>query len=181
MFLNALMGSLWTPVYAQIDLKQATMLIRDGTATPLEITVKIGEGNLSWTEARNIDYVLDRGNLDEVREGDQVPLEVSFDFVWDYIKGDQSTTTNAPSIEDALKKINNAAAWVSTDADACRPYAVDIIIIYDPDCSTGDVETITLSDFRYEQFDHDLRAGTVAVSGKCNVVAPSTIRGPQTP
>ena len=174
-----LTGNPWTPVYAQIDLKYSTVIIRDGAGTPNEIEITIGEGNLTWTEARTMEYVLDRGNLDEVREGDQVPVDVSFDFTWEYIKG-SSATGAPPTVEEALKKIGNASSWVSSDTDACRPYAVDIIIVYDPACTTGDVETITLADFRWESIDHDLRGGTVSVSGKCNITVPSVIRGPQT-
>ena len=113
--------------------------------------------------------------LDEVREGDEVPMDVRFDFVWEYLLG-SATTGAAATIEDALKKRGNAAAWVSTDSDACRPYAVDIIITYVPDCTPADTEVITLADFRYEQLDHDARAGTVACSGRCNVKTASSVR-----
>lgn len=160
---------------AQIDLKNATVVIKDGTGTPEQITVTIGEGNLTWTERRNIEYTLDRGLLDEVREGDEVPVEVRFDFTWEYIKG-SSTSGAVPTVEDALKKVGAAAAWVSTDADACRPYAVDIHVFYLPDCGGGDEERIVLSDFRWEQLDHDLRAGTVAVSGRCNITQATVTR-----
>jgi len=172
-----LIGNPRIPVYAQIDLKQATLTIKDGGANTL--LVKIGEGNLTFTERKNIEYVLDRGNLDEVREGDQAPVEVSFDFVWEYLMSEESTGA-PPTIEEALTQTGHAAAWASSDTDACRPYAVDLVIVYDPTCATGDVETITLADFRFEQLDHDLRAGTVAVSGRCNITTSTKIRGPQT-
>jgi hypothetical protein len=159
---------------AQIDLKNATVIIRDGTAvTPNEIEVKLGEGNLTYSEKRNMEYTLDRGILDEVREGDQVPVDVSFDAVWEYIKG-TTGTAGVPTIQDALKKINAASGWTSSDADTCRPY-----VLYDPPC-TGDVEEIVLSDFRYESLDQDLRAGTISCSGKCNVTQASVTRGSQT-
>ena len=35
---------------------------------------------------------------------------------------------NKPTIEDVLKRTGPAAAWVSTDSDACRPFAVDVVI-----------------------------------------------------
>jgi hypothetical protein len=171
---------MWTPVYLQIDLKDVTMKIKDGTGTPLEITIKIGEGNLTYTESRTMEYTLDRGTLDEVREGDEVPMDVSFDFVWEYIIGDDTTTTNTPTIEDVLKRQGLAAAWVSTDADGCRPYAVDIEIKHSPSCTAGapakDEETITLPDFRYETLEHDLRNGTVSVTGRCNAKVATVSR-----
>lgn len=162
--------------YAQIDVKQTRLYIRDGGSNQIE--VKIGEGNFTWTETKNMDYILDRGSLDEVREGDEAPVEVSFDILWDYIKG---ASGGAVTIEEALKNIGNASGWASSDTDACRPYAVDLLLIYDPTCTTGDVEAITFADFRYESLDHDLRGGSIACSGKCNVVIPTLTRGGQTP
>jgi len=164
-------------VFAQIDLKYATIKIKDGSTN--ELTITIGEGNLTYTEARNIEYTLDRGILDEVREGDQIPVDVSMDFVWEYLRG-SSASGAPPTVEEALKRIGNAANWVSTDADACRPYAVDIEVTYAPiPASCGDQEVITLPDFRYESLDHDLRAGTVSVSGKCNVTQATVVRSAQ--
>lgn len=175
---NFLTAAPFALAYAQIDVKQTRLYIRDSGTNQVE--VKIGEGNFTWTETINRDYILDRGVLDEVRDGDEAPVEVSFDILWDYIKG-SSATGAAPTIEEALKKIGNASAWASSDTDACRPYSVDLVLIYDPTCTTGDVEAITFSDFRFESLDHDLRGGSIACSGKCNVVVPTLTRGGQTP
>ena len=164
-------------VFAQISLKFATMKLVDGTTpTALEIEIKIGEGNLTWTEAKTMEYLLDRTLLDEVRAGDEVPMDVSFDFIWDYLTGDGII----PSIEDALKNINAASTWVSTDADLCRPFALDVQIEYIPtNCTAEDKETITLPDFRYESLAHDLRAGTISCSGRCNATEASPVRASQ--
>ena len=173
-FLNA---DIWSTVFAQIDLKDAVLTIQDGGAEYIE--VKIGAGNLTYSEKVTREYTLDRGLLDEVRDGDEVPMDIRFDFVWEYIKDSSSGAT--PTVEDALKRIGAAADWVSTDADACRPYAVDLVITYTPTPSTcGDKEIITLSDFRYESLDHDLRAGTVAVTGKSNATMATVVRSAQT-
>jgi hypothetical protein len=137
-----------------------------------EITVKVGEGTLTYSEKRTMEYTLNRGTLDEVREGDEVPMDVAFDLVWEYITG----TTGAPTVEDALKKIGEASTWRSSDTDACKPYAVDIVVEYEPDC-TGDPETITLPDFRWEALDHDLKAGTIKCTGKCNATVAEIVRG----
>jgi hypothetical protein len=170
----------WNTVYAAIDLKNATLKLRDGTAgTPVEIEVKIGEGNLTYSEKRNMTYTLDRGILDEVREGDQVPVDVSFGLIWEYITGGADTGA-VGTIEDFLKRRGLYAANVSSDADTCRPYAVDLVVEYEPACSGGTVkrpnETIVLADFRYESLDHDLRAATISCTGKCNVTQATATR-----
>jgi len=158
----------------RIDLKDAVIKLKDGGGQELEI--KIGEGNLTYSEKKSIKYMPDRGLLDDVVEGDEVPMDVSFSFIWQYLKGPSSSSTQpstgagaVPTIEDALKQSGAALFWVSTDTDACRPYAVDIEITYAPTPSTcGDQEVILLADFRYEELNHDLRNASVACSGKCN-------------
>jgi hypothetical protein len=138
-----------------------------------EIEVNIGEGTLEYTETRTIEYVLNRGVLDEVKEGDEVPLEVNIDFIWEYIKGAGST----PSIEEALKNEGLASTWISTDPDGCRPYAVDIEIDYRPTPTTcGDAEIIILPDFRWESISHGLVDGSINVTGKCNVTKALAVR-----
>ena len=159
---------------AQIDLKQATIIVRDGSATPNELNIKIGEGNLTFTERRNMEYTLDRGLIDEVREGDQVPMEINIDFVWEYLSSPSGGDT--PTIIEAIKGEGVASDWVSTDDDPCRPYAVDIVVTYNPECGTDSVETITLPDFRFEEVGHDLREGTMSCSGRCNSVQPLAVR-----
>lgn len=160
---------------AQIDLKDATIWIRDGSPTPNKIEVKIGEGDFTWEEKVTRQYIKNRGNLDIVRNGDEEQMTVSFSFVWEYIKGTVGSA-GIPTVEDVLKRVNSASAWVSTDADACQPYAVDIIINYVPNCSTGDQEVIIFPDFRYETLSHDLKAGTVSCAGGSNAVVPVIYR-----
>lgn len=171
-----LIRKVWNAVYAQIDLKQATIKLKDGASASLEI--KVGEGNVSYSEKRNINYTLDRGLLDEVREGDQVPVDVSFGLVWEYVTGG-SATGAVGTVEDFLKRRGVYAANTSSDADTCRPYAVDIEIVYDPTCAGAAVlpqETILLSDFRWESLDHDLKAGTISCTGKCNITQATSTR-----
>ena len=170
-----MMNKVWWNTFATIDLKYATITVRDGSSTPNSIEVKIGEGNLTYSEKVERIYELDRGKLDTVRDGDEQPVDVSFDFQWEYITTLSSATV--PTLEDALKRVGAASGWVSTDTDACAPYAVDIQIEYVPNCQpTGNSETITLADFRYEELNHDLRNASIACTGKCNVTEATAVR-----
>lgn len=135
-----------------------------------QVKVKVGEGNLSWDENRTIEYILDRGVIDEVREGDEVPIDVNLDIQWQFITGDAGDPGGGlATLEDVLKQAGLASSWVSSDEDACRPYAVDIILDYVPACSTVKKEFIVLKDYRWEKMSHDAKAGTLSTSGKCNV------------
>lgn len=179
--LQAILADVRENSFIVIDLKDVTIKLVDGTTpTANELEIKIGEGNLTYDENRNVEYILDRGRLDEVRLGDEVPVDVSFDFVWEWISGNTSSGGAPPTIEDVLKNKNNAASWVSTDADACRPFAIDVVLENVPACGAGgaqaEQETITLPDFRHDTLSHDLRAGTISVTGRCNVTEATALR-----
>lgn len=129
------------------------------------LEIKIGTGNLTYDEKRIMDYTLNRGNLDTVREGDQVPMDLKFDFIWEFLT---ASSGNDPTIEDVLKNRGEAATWVTSSSDPCEPYAIDIEVEHVPPCGGQQVEAIRFPDFRQESVAHDLKAGTVAVTGKCN-------------
>lgn len=129
------------------------------------ISIKIGEGNLSYSEHRNVEFTRDRGQLDTVREADDEPLDLSMDATWEWIKGLTSAT---PTLEDVLKQRGEAAAWVTTADDDCQPYCVDIELWNAPGCGSIEDEIIMFEEYYYETLDHDLREGTFATAGRCN-------------
>lgn len=156
-----------------IDLKKTTFNIKDGGSNSVE--VKIGEGNLTYSEKVNRVYHKNKGALDEVRDGDEEPMDVKFEFQWEYLTSTSSGATT-PTVEEALKNTGAASAWETTGGD-CDPFAVDLEVEYDPTINAPEGctdlgETILLQDFRYETLEHDLRAAQVSCSGKCNTVEP---------
>lgn len=162
---------------SQFDLKNAVVRFKDGTGTPKKLDLKVGDGNITFDETRTVEYVKDRGKLSEVRLGDEMPMDVSFDIIWSFLKA-VSTLDITP--EDALKQRGGAAAWVSSDSDLCAPYAVDIEIWYDPQCTTQKIESILLPDYRYEKLNHNAKSGMIASSGKCNATQATINRYAQT-
>ncbi len=150
--------------------------VADNTAItwqPHSLQVRIGEGNLQWTEKRPITYTKDRGRLDTVKLGDQDPVEVKLDATWVFLK---ASTGNTPTIEDALKRRGEASNWISSSSDLCEPYAVDIVVLYSPPCTTDQKERYVLNDFRYEDLGHDLKQGQISISGKCNITEATVTR-----
>lgn len=146
------------------------------TFLPQQLEIKIGDGNLTYTESSEYEYDLDRGVLDSVRAGDQVPLDLSLDFVYEYI-----TTGTGEEISpmDALKKIGGASDWVSSSADPCEPYAIDVEVVHTPICTTQEIETTVFPDFRSESREPDLGEAAVSVTGRCNAVQPTVTRTAQ--
>lgn len=155
-----------------------------GTPTPadndtitfqaIEVEVKIGDGNITYTENKEYEYELDRGILDTVREGDEQPMDVTIDFVYEFV-----TTGTGEDITpvDALKQQNGAAEFVSSSADACEPYAVDIEVEHDPGACGGAQKEITIfPDFRYDSLEFDFDEATISVTGRCNATGPTITR-----
>jgi hypothetical protein len=130
-----------------------------------QIEIRIGDGDLSWTESREILYDLDRDILDDVRLGPEQPIEVNAAFVFEWA----STGTGEPiSPIDAIKRINEAAEWVSSDSDQCRPYAVDIVADHIVPCGTNQDQRFTFEDFRWESLEYSIQDAAITLSGRCN-------------
>lgn len=160
---------------ALIDLRDSVILIQDGTTNQLEI--KIGQGNLTHSEKRQLDFVLSRGALDTVRENEDQPMEVAFSFMWEFLK---SAAGEAISPEEAIKGIGAASSWTSSNPDPKAPFSVNIIVIHTPPCAGVDIETVLLPQFNQENLAHSLNDATVACSGKCNATQAIITRTPQT-
>lgn len=145
------------------------------TFLPQQIEVTIGDGNLTYTENRELEYELDRGELDSVRQGDDQPMEVTLDMVYEFVTTGTSETITPV---DALKRKGGAVEWVSSSADACEPYAVDLEVQHEPSCASAGVEDeITLfPDFRWDSLEFDLREATISATGRCNAVEPTVTR-----
>lgn len=137
------------------------------------VEINVGEGNLTWSETKEYDYLRNRGDLDTVKEGDEQPVEMSMEFVYDYVKT-ESGQTITPT--DAIKQIGEAAEWVSSSSDLCEPYCVDILAKHCVPCGTDEDEDILFVDFRRESLDFDVDEATIAVSGRCNVSEPTVTR-----
>ena len=153
---------------SQRSLREATITLNDAGSN--SVTVVIGTGNITWTEKRPVEFVLDRGTLTgdgaTVRLADDEPMDVSLDFVWEWLLDTVANTTPY----EALTQSGSAASWVSTN-DACEPYAVDIKIKFDA-CG-GSSETITLKRFMYESIGPNVKDGQISVSGRCFALSPS--------
>ena len=139
-----------------------------------EVEVKIGDGNLTYTENKDYEYELDRGVLDTVKENDEQPLDVTIDFVYEFVT---TGTGEAITPVDALKGKGGAAEFVSSSADPCEPYAVDIEVDHDPGaCGGAQREITTFPDFRYDTLEFDLDEATISSTGRCNATEPTITR-----
>jgi hypothetical protein len=156
--------------------KNDTVVADDAVITflPQQIEIKIGEGDVSWSETKEYIYDRDRDLLDTVRDGQEQPMSVDMAFTFDFITAGSSAVVPTPS--DALKRKGQAANWVSSSADKCEPYCIDIIIRHCVPCGADEDQLITLPEFRQESLDYSIADASVATSGQCNATEVVTSR-----
>lgn len=158
-----------------LDLKDATIYIRDRQLNWVEVVV--GEGNLTYSEKRNIELDKDRGHMARTREGEEEPVEVSFQFLWELLK---SSGSEDPTIEECIK--GEATDWVSTASnpvtgalDTKAPFSVHIQIVWQiNNCSK--IEQYLFADFNYTELAGDMKNATIDCKGICNHVQKATER-----
>ena len=139
-----------------------------------KLSVKIGEGNLTYNEQSKVKFILDRGNLDTVKTENDEPVDVSFGFTWEFLTASSGGTE---TVEDVLKQRGEASDWVSSADDVCQPYCVDVELLNVPACVGIDNEQVLFEEFYYESLAHDLKAGTVESKGRCNRASVTITRG----
>ncbi len=150
----------FTPALAS-DISDTAVL----TFLPQQIEIRIGDGDLSWTEAREIIYDLDRDILDDVRLGPEQPLELNAAFVFEWA----ATGSGEPiSPIDAIKRINDAEEWVSSDSDQCRPYSIDVIVDHVVPCGTNQDQRFSFEDFRWDSLEYSIQDAAITLTGRCN-------------
>lgn len=137
------------------------------------LLIKVGDGNLTWDETFNHDYEYDRGEIDAVVEGDDEPLSISLDMVYEFATA--VTGTNVPTPEDVIKRRGEAADWITTGSDPCEVFAVDLEVDYFPPCNEQHEITV-FPELRWDNLSHDLNAASISMRARCKVLEPETIR-----
>ncbi len=147
------------------------------TVYSVYLQIKLGDGNFTYSEKKPREFKKDRGILDLVRDADEEPIDVSFQLQYEELTS-SDPGSDPPTPEDALKRRGSAADWVSAYiVDPCAPYCINIRFDHvPPNCSGFETERVILPYFFYEMLDHDVKAGTISVSGKCNAKEASVTR-----
>lgn len=140
------------------------------------VALKIGNGTVDFTQALDVQYTLDRGNLDTVKTGEDVPMEVSVDLTFEFFTGDK--TDSNPSPVDALTQSGPASSWTSTDDDplGCSPYSVDLEVEFNESCAAQLREFYVFQVFYWDDLNPTYKDGKITFKGKCNTIAPAIYR-----
>jgi hypothetical protein len=167
---------------AQMSLKNSTVYLWYGGGAENYVALRVGEGNISWSQNRTIEYTLDRGRIEYVdssnggaaREGDDQPVNASFDLLWDW-----SSAASPIRVLEGFDPTDGTTPIDSAhSADACAPHAVTIEIVYAPTCDDDSaVVHYIIPYFRYESLNYDIGAGQISCSGTAQVKKVVVITG----
>ena len=133
------------------NMRDCTVKIQDGNTVPQEIELLYSEGDLKYSiERYELQQILDRGKLSELKKGNEKPVTLSFSKKYDQMIA--KNTDSAPSVFEALTGTGKASSWVSTNTSDCGMYTCRVIFeIYD-EC-LGQTETTTFENFHLNKTD----------------------------
>jgi len=106
------------------NLRDATIVFKDGSAPPNMIALVCEEGDTTWRESHAIVNVLDRGSLSHLRAGDEAPIEGSMTLKFKQFI--MQTSDSTPEPYEVLRGIGGAASWISTNPDGGDVVAFDM-------------------------------------------------------
>lgn len=151
------------------NLRDGRLFLKDGAGTPNTLEVQLLEGELQFTNAKNRIVVMDRGDIDHVREGDQVPVALSFSF-----KHWKLYDASTPTPYQFLEKEGPAAGYTSTRAADSDVWCMDLDF-YVVDALGGTDEKVAFTDFfaTSVQFAEGSDYNKVSVQGQALQVKPT--------
>lgn len=160
-----------------VDLKNCTLFLIDGTGANF-VGIRIGEGNFTYVNKRNLERQKSRGLLNAVREGEEQEVQITFQFIWEEFI---SSEGDAPTLDEIFN--GQAAGWTSaTFNDPYSPFSVHLQIVNTWTCYSpvgtphANVHTLNFADFFYEELNHSLKDATVDCSGFSNRSKPTALK-----
>lgn len=180
-----------------IDIRNCIVFLKTlalDTGNLVFMAIKIGDGQLSFTESQAFTPILNRGKLDDIRSGDQQQVALNINgratFFLSNIEGpaqDETYTANEilrgieyGNIDDhgRPKFRGTREDWLT--AYGCPPYCADVEIHNNPGLACPDTEAVgeamLFRYFRVESINPDLSAGNVSISGNCHITQPMLAR-----
>jgi len=102
------------------NLRDGQLVISDGQGTPVSLTLILDTGDLSWTETENEVLVLDRGSINanaHVRDGDDVPCELSFSAAWLDLIDNTASAGGAVQLYEFINNVGSNYTTVGTTGE----------------------------------------------------------------
>jgi len=86
------------------NLRDGELVIRDGSAIPLTLTVILDEGDLTWTQRQRTIEIKDRGSIAQghTRKGDEESISISFSARWTQLLGKAANAADPLQLYEVL-------------------------------------------------------------------------------
>jgi len=141
--------------------------------TIVSLGFRFGNGNFSYSLRREFNYIPERGRMENstMTEGDEVPMDIQFNGVYETLYGDD----NSPSIYELLMGRGDCAGWAGLGDNPCEPYAVSLVLVNDPLIrvpTCGEGEILLFENFFCAQADPDLSAQEYSFQGQSKSLFP---------
>lgn len=150
--------------------------ISDGaviTYLPQRILMKVGDNDFEWNEPNEPIFDLDRDVLDGVRSGPEVPMELNYASVLNFLVASSGQPVTP---YEALHRTGGAADWHTTSIDPCEPYCIDVFILDIPPCGSELAEVMYFRRFYPTNKRGSIRDAVLEIVGKCNATKPEVTR-----
>lgn len=172
----------------KVDIKNHVIILRtrDENSDDVQLVLRMGQSSLQWGEPLSPRYELDRGLLDDVRHGDEQPVDLTIEgkFTFGVSRGAENKTIheiirgkdrgNNQNTHGKVTMVGIMEPWLV--ANGCPPYAISVEVHNNPNIlcpnSSAYGEAHLFRYFRCENPQVNFDTGMVNLSGKCNVTQP---------
>lgn len=122
------------------NLRDAVMVILDGSGSPKTLTLVLDEGDLSWQNSKSTIEVLDRGVLHHTRPGDEVSVSLSYSAKWTQLIGRAYTASEGDFL---YEMVNNTGSKYTSVAAAGEQFClIHRFTINDPKSASNTSEQV---------------------------------------
>ena len=152
-----------------------SLVITDGSET---VTVLLEMGTLKIDPEKPHTWHKNRGTLDHRREGEEMPMKVSFSIKYYSFYASSGSITPYEALMGLGAAVDES--WVSTTAAKSDKWSVHLELTYtDPIGTAGAYEKLALSDFAVltPSFSEGEEANTLDFAGDCSNVLPTITAG----
>lgn len=86
------------------NLRDGELVIKDGSSTPVSLTVLLDEGDLTWTQRQQTIEIKDRGSITagHTRKGDDESVSLSFTAKWTQLLGKAANPSDPCQLYEML-------------------------------------------------------------------------------
>lgn len=159
------------------NLRDGELAIKDGSSTPVSLTVLLDEGDLTWTQRQQTIEVKDRGSIaaGHTRKGDEESVSISFTAKWTQLLGQSVDALDPHQLYETLMFLPGANV-ASTSAPGEQETLTFEFTVLDPAGEAS--EKVTFEKVYRESLtmSEGDDANLIAFSGRAFQTAPTVSR-----